>query len=127
MQIRNGCDLVSISRIQRLLEKQGQCFLDRVLTALEQADCQFKAERVASRFAAKEACLKALGTGFWQEGFTLLEVEVHKDQRGAPFLRLSGKAREEANRLGVQSMALSLSHEGDFALAMVTIILDENV
>lgn len=118
-----GTDLVAVERIHRALARHGDRFLGRVLTAGERAACNRRAEPalfVASRFAAKEAGAKALGTGF-QDGVRLIDLEVVRASGRAPELRLHGAAARCAAGLGVVRSHLSLSDEGGFALATVVL------
>ena len=116
----HGIDLVEVSRIQGLLETHGERFLQRVFTADERAyaDCarRRRAERYAVRFAAKEAVLKALGTG-WTRGIGWTDIEVVRADSGQPSVRLAGRCAETAEAAGVQAWFLSLSHTDDLAMA----------
>jgi holo-[acyl-carrier protein] synthase len=116
-----GIDLVNIGRLRGVLDRYGIRFLERVLTANERAYCerhQDPAPQVASRFAAKEAVLKALGTGL-ARGIRWQDVEVRREERAPPRICLSGRAAEEAAALGVDRVHLSLSHDHETAVAMV--------
>ena len=116
-----GLDVVETAQIRRLLAAHGRSFEERVFTAAERAECAARADReqaFAARFAAKEACFKALGTG-WSQGVSFLQVEVTRTDGGAPALRLSGRAAERARERGVRSMHVSLSHQGGIAAAAV--------
>jgi holo-[acyl-carrier protein] synthase len=118
-----GTDLVAVDRIRRALGRHGERFLERVLTAGERAVCQQRPDPalfVASRFAAKEAGAKALGTGF-QDGVRLTDLEVVRPRGQAPQLHLHGPAARYAATLGVVRQHLSLSDEGGFALATVVL------
>jgi holo-[acyl-carrier protein] synthase len=118
-----GVDLVSIERLRGVLDRYGARFLDRVLTADERTYCQRhqdQAPQVASRFAAKEAALKALGTGL-ARGIRWRDLEVRRDAQGPPRMYLSGRAAEEAAALGVARIHLSLSHDRNSAVAMVVL------
>lgn len=120
-----GLDVVETGRVGRLLVQQGARFEQLVYTAQELAACAGRTDRVealAGRFAAKEALLKALGTG-WSQGLSLRQVEVVRGNGGLPELALSGAAAEVARRRGVGRTHLSLSHEPGFAAAVV--ILEE--
>ena len=123
MRILCGTDLVAIERFKRILEKNESSFINKCFTPKEQEYCLAKgggkgaAESFAARFAAKEACGKALGTGIMSEGIGLTDIEVMNDGRGAPYLVLSGKAKEKAEELGVFSMSVSLTHDGGMAAA----------
>src|ERR1700690_498442 len=117
----SGIDVVEILRIQRIIDRFGQRFLDRVYLAAEQAYCLRKrnaAESFAARFAAKEAAAKALGTGI-SNGVNWLEIEVVRELSGRPSLRFHGRAAQIANRLGVVRSALSITHTAEMALASV--------
>ncbi len=119
-----GMDLASLPRIGKSLERFGEHFCRRVLSGAELAflpeAAGARVAYVAGRFAAKEAAVKALGTGF-AEGISMLEVEVLRRPSGQPELRLSGSAARRAEALGVKSMHLSLSHEREVAGAVVVL------
>ena len=115
-----GMDLVKVERLQRLLEKRGDGFLERVFTSGERADCPSEAaaaEFYAGRFAVKEAVLKVLGTG-WGTGIRWQEVEVQRDAAGAPSVQLSGKALQRAKLLGIQQLLVTITHDAGLAAAM---------
>lgn len=117
---RLGQDLVSIPRLAAALARHEAGFRRRVYTAAEWQACAARVDRaaaLATRFAAKEAALKALGTG-WGAGGGLSEVEVLGGGRTAPRLVLHGRAAARAQALGV-TLEVSLSHDGDLALAVV--------
>lgn len=121
MIVGTGVDILETVRIEQVLERHGERFLQRIYTPGERAYCaKFKksAERYAARFAAKEAAFKALGTG-WRRGVRWLDVEVTRRPGGKPELRLSGRAAEVARELGVTRMAVSLSHADHYAVAQV--------
>ena len=114
-------DLAEVDRIRLAVERYGERFLGRIYTPAERAYVDRKSnryERYAARFAAKEAAMKALGTG-WKQGVTWQDFEVSNLPSGRPTLRLSGRAAEIAAQLGVQSVALSLSHTASLAIAQV--------
>jgi len=114
-----GVDIVEIERIARTLARFGERFLRRVYTEAEIAYCRGKPSRLAARFAAKEAVAKALGVGvFWHEGVYWRDVEVIRDHRGKPGVRLHGGALERAQQEGLTNWALSLSHSREYAVAM---------
>lgn len=107
--------------MRQAIERHGQRFLSRVFTAREIAYSERKAnryERYAARFAAKEAGMKALGTG-WRGGISWRDLEVTNLASGRPTLALHGKAAEISNGLGVRTISLSLTHTAEQALAMV--------
>jgi len=118
-----GVDLVEVARIERALRRHAPRFLTKVLTPSEQADCESRthhAEAVAARFAAKEAAMKALGTG-WTRGVGFRTIEVVRDDLGAPGLRFHRGAARRADALGVARAHLSLSHTGGLAIAQVVL------
>lgn len=117
-----GTDLCAIGRIEKAIEKAH--FYERVFTPGERAYLDTKGKQraasAAAMFAAKEAAAKALGTGF-AGGVSIGDIEVTHDALGAPGLRLSGGAKARLEALGGAAALLSLSHEGDMALAFVVI------
>jgi holo-[acyl-carrier protein] synthase len=118
-----GLDIVGVERIRGVHARHGQRFLDRVYTRDEQAYClSFRdpAERLAARWAAKEACMKALGTG-WAKRVTFTDIAVTPGEGGAPGLALSGEARLRAERLGAACSHLSLTHSDGMAAAVVVL------
>ena len=118
----SGVDLCEVSRIKDAIGRHGRRFVERLFTEREIAYAESKAnsfERFAARFAAKEAGMKALGTG-WRRGVTWKDFEVVNLPTGRPTLSLHGKAAEIAKELGVNNIALSLTHTKDQALAIVT-------
>jgi holo-[acyl-carrier protein] synthase len=121
MIIAIGIDLVEISRIEEKLVRNNTRFRDRVFTPAEIAYCESRATRFASyaaRFAAKEAAMKALGTG-WAEGLSWQEIETLNNEAGAPMIQLAGRARERFNQLGATRAHVTLSHSRDTAIAQV--------
>ena len=114
-----GVDIIEISRVREVFERFGQRFLDRVYTAEEIAYCRGRAPNLAARFAAKEATMKALGTGVRGVGWK--DVEVVRHESGAPGIRLHGRGKSRAQRLGVWEISLSMSHSRDYALAFVVL------
>ena len=116
-----GIDVAEVKRIAEVIESQGERFLKRVFTRDEVAYCeQFrnKYERFAGRFAAKEAAMKALGTG-WSRGVRWVDVEVVRHRGRRPTLELKGEARKIADGLGVRNIALSITHTDEQAIAQV--------
>ena len=121
MIIGMGVDIAEVGRIQAAIERHGEVFLRRVYTANEREYCeQFKNryERYAGRFAAKEAGMKALGTG-WRRGVRWVDLEVVREAGGRPTLALGGEAGKIALQLGVKHVALSITHTKAQALAQV--------
>src|SRR5690349_25160210 len=121
MIVGTGVDLAEVPRIRASIERYGARFVDRIYTAGEIAYVERKAnrfERYAARFAAKEAGMKAIGTG-WKRGVTWHDFEVANLPSGKPTLRLHGVAAEIANRLGVRNISLSLTHTAELGMAHV--------
>jgi holo-[acyl-carrier protein] synthase len=112
-----GVDIVEIDRIEAALGKYGARFLGRVYTKLEVAACRGRANELAVRFAAKEAVMKALGTG--AHGVAWREIEVLPNHRGKPLVYLHGRALARAERIGLNGVDISMSHSRDFAVAFV--------
>jgi holo-[acyl-carrier protein] synthase len=104
-----------------MIERRGDTVLRRLFTAAEIAYCEQhrnKYERYAGRFAAKEAAMKALGTG-WRRGVRWVDIEITREAGGKPTLELRGVAREVADRLGVKHIAITITHTEELALAQV--------
>ncbi|MCL4793348.1 MAG: holo-[acyl-carrier-protein] synthase [Bryobacteraceae bacterium] len=121
MILGTGVDLAEVDRIREAAERYGDRFLQRVYTPAEITYASRKAnkyERFAARFAAKEAGMKAIGTG-WRGGVRWQDFEVVNEPSGRPTLRFHGVARQVAERMGVKSVQLSLTHTGALALAHV--------
>src|SRR6201988_5467456 len=121
MIVGTGIDIAEGPRIAASLERFGDRFLHRIFTAGEIRYCDSKANRVeryAARFAAKEAAMKAIGTG-WNHGVAWRDVEVCRQPGGRPTIAFHGKAAEFAAKLGAVHIALSLSHTEDYAIAQV--------
>jgi holo-[acyl-carrier protein] synthase len=121
MRIRQGVDIVAVSRLRAVCERHGR-FVEETFTENERLYCMSKRDpypHLAGRFAAKEACLKALGRGLRGAGGMLGEIEVAREPSGRPSLRLSGRAGKLAGRLGVSGMTVSISHAGDLAVSTV--------
>jgi holo-[acyl-carrier protein] synthase len=121
MIVGTGIDIAEVPRIRQSIARFGDRFLRRIYTAGEIRYCDSKANRVeryAARFAAKEAAMKALGTG-WSHGVRWVDCEVVRMPGGRPTIVFHGKAGEVAARLGVKNAALSLSHTAEQAIAQV--------
>jgi holo-[acyl-carrier protein] synthase len=125
MIVGTGVDLAEVDRIRRSVERYGPRFVERIYTPAEIAYVEKKAnrfERYAARFAAKEAGMKAIGTG-WRRGVTWRDFEVSNLPSGRPTLKLHGVAAEFARKLGVRNVTLSLTHTA--ALGMAHVILED--
>src|SRR5258707_620302 len=125
MIVGTGIDIAEVPRIAQALARYGNRFLHRVFTEGEIRYCDSKANRVeryAARFAAKEAGMKALCTG-WNHGVRWRDIEVSRQPGGQPTITFHGKAAEFAARLGAVHVALSLSHTAEQAIAPVMLVL----
>src|SRR5690348_877245 len=121
MIVGTGIDIAEVPRIAESIARFGDRFLRRVFTEGEIRYCHAKANRVerfAARFAAKEAAMKALGTG-WNHGVRWRDVEVTRQPGGRPTMSFHGRAGEFAAKLGVRNAALSISHTEEQAIAQV--------
>lgn len=126
MIVGTGIDTTEVTRIAASIERFGRRFLERVFTDEEIRYCQSKAnkaERYAARFAAKEAGMKAIGTG-WRLGVTWHDVEVRRAPGGRPTVVFHGKAAEFFTRLGAVRAHLSLTHTRELAMAQVILEAD---
>jgi holo-[acyl-carrier protein] synthase len=126
MIVGTGVDITEVDRIEAVVKRFGDRFLKRVFTPAEIRYCMGKpnaAERLAARFAAKEAGMKAIGTGL-RHGITWQDVEVLRLPGQRPVLQFHGKAAEFAARLGCKRTHLSLSHTADQAIAHVILESD---
>ena len=112
-----GIDIIEIARISNVLNKYGVRFLKRIYTDSEQRYCKGRAAQLASRFAAKEAVMKALGTGIRGVGWK--DIEIKRERGGPPYIQLHGRGQARASKMGLSEISLSLSHSNDFAVASV--------
>lgn len=116
--VGHGVDIVRIERVERIWREHGDRFLERILTADERRyciECKTPGVRLAGRFAAKEAILKALGTG-WRAGIEWSDIEVLPDGYGAPQAALSGKTLAHAVSIGISHWLVSISHTDQNAI-----------
>ncbi|MBI2044976.1 holo-ACP synthase [Candidatus Pacearchaeota archaeon] len=122
-----GVDIINVGRIEEDIQRFGDRFLDRIYTEHERSLCdcgqgQVRFQRYAGYWAVKEAAMKALGTGY-RRGVAYKDIETRHeesaDQYGKPYLVLYGIAMETAKKIGVKSMAVSISHEREFSIASV--------
>lgn len=117
--LAHGIDLVEFGRLERLLSRHGLRAMERIFTARERADAEGlrnRLERLAGRFAAKEAVMKLVGSG-WRDGVAWTDVEVVNDAWGRPVVNLSGRLRELADQRGIEQITLSITHTDRFAIA----------
>ncbi len=112
-----GIDIIEIVRIQRAIEHWGDGFLHRIYTKPELRLCRKKSSSLAVRFAGKEAVMKALGTA--TDGISWREIEILAEPSGKPVVHLYGKAQDKADSLGLGTLAVSLSHSREYAIAFV--------
>ncbi len=121
MIVGTGIDIEEVERIRGAIERHGRRFIERIFTPAETAYAEQAVspyERYTARFAAKEAGMKALGTG-WDHGVRWVDVEVVSQPKGRPSLRFHGRAADRAASLGCRSISLSLSHTRQMAVAQV--------
>jgi holo-[acyl-carrier protein] synthase len=114
-----GTDIVECLRIGRMIQEHGELFLERVYTSREIRYCQARkhaTEHFAGRWAAKEAILKCLGTG-WRNGLCWTDMEIRNDQQGKPSVLLRGAARDQAEAMRISDILLSISHCRAYATA----------
>lgn len=127
MKLLLGLDLTEVDRVAGLLDRWGDRFVKRVFLPGEisprRRHPRARAQHVAGRFAAKEATMKALGTG--TRGVAFREIEVKRDRRGKPTLTLHGRALDRARRLQVRSMELSITHGETTAAAVVAFLTED--
>jgi len=127
LRVLLGLDLAEVDRVAAVLERWGDRFIDRVFRPGELSRSRrhprARAEHVAGRFAAKEAAMKALGTG-WR-GLAFREIEVGRDRRGKPLLAFHGRALERAHELRVAQAEVSITHTKSVAAAVVALTAEE--
>ena len=124
MTLGVGVDIISISRMRDILETSGKVFVKKVFTPYEQERSEKHPDRVAylaMTFAAKEAIFKTFGIG-WETGVQLNEIEVRDGEWGEPIPALSGRFQELASSRGASRVLLSLSYDGDYAIAVATLV-----
>jgi holo-[acyl-carrier protein] synthase len=117
--IAHGIDLVECTRLQEVIDRHGDRFLKRIFTSGEleySGDRKRRIEHLSARFAAKEAVMKVLGTG-WSNGIAWTDIEVSNDPAGRPSIKLTGKSLEMASQLGIDRVLISLTHTAGHAMA----------
>jgi holo-[acyl-carrier protein] synthase len=125
MEVRAGIDRVELAEFNRVIKTGGSPFLQTVFTERELAHCCGRLERLAARFAAKEATTKALGTGL--RGLSLPDIEIISRPSGQPELHLARRAADRAAELGVRSISVSLTHTSHTAEAFVVALVNSDI
>jgi holo-[acyl-carrier protein] synthase len=126
--IAHGIDLVDFPRIEEMVNRHDKRFLDRIFTASEQAYAEANRngiEKLAGRFAAKEAVLKLVGTG-WRGKIAWTDIEVVNTETGQPEVKLSGEVKKIAEKLGITQISVSITHTANFAIASAVALADSN-
>ena len=124
--IAHGIDLVDFPRLGEVIQRHGVRFLNRVFTGREQADADSvrnRIEKLAGRFAAKEAVLKMIGTG-WRGGIAWTDIEIINNSTGRPIVEISGEVKRIADEAGIEQITLSITHTANFAIASVVALAD---
>ncbi len=117
--VAHGIDLVDCARIEDMVKRHGERFVNRVFTATEQAYAESNKnsiEKLAGRFAAKEAILKLLGTG-WRGKIAWTDIEVVNNSAGQPEVALTGEVKKIGDELGIKHVSVSITHTANFAIA----------
>jgi holo-[acyl-carrier protein] synthase len=127
MEILHGIDLVDCPRIEQMLQRHENRFLDRVFTPVEQKqanEVKNRIEKLAGRFAAKEAVLKLLGTG-WRGKIAWTDIEIVNNPLGKPIVTLSGEVKRIAAEMKIGEINLSISHTANFVMASAMALTDK--
>jgi len=122
--IAHGIDLVDFPRIEEMIKRHGERFLNKVFTTAEQAYADANkngVEKLAGRFAAKEAILKLMGTG-WRGKIAWTDIEIINNPTGQPEVTLCGEVKKIAERLGIKHISVSITHTANFAIASAVAI-----
>jgi len=117
--VAHGIDLVDCPRIEEMVKQHGERFVNRIFTAAEQAYAEANKDRIeklAGRFAAKEAVLKLMGTG-WRGKIAWTDIEVINNPAGQPEVTLDGEVKKLAEKLGIEHISVSITHTANFAIA----------
>ncbi len=117
--VAHGIDLVDCPRIEQMIQRHGERFVDRVFTAAEQAYARAnknEIEKLAGRFAAKEAVLKLIGTG-WRGKIAWTDIEIINNASGQPGVTIGGEVKRIADELGIEQISVSITHTANFAIA----------
>jgi len=125
--VAHGIDLVDCPRIEQMIQRHGERFIKRVFTAAEQAYAQKnknEVEKLAGRFAAKEAVLKLIGTG-WRGKIAWTDIEIINNAAGQPEVTLGGEVRKIADKLGIKHVSVSITHTANFAIASAVALAEK--
>ena len=125
--VSHGIDLVDFPRIESMIERHGARFLNRVFTEREQSDAEAaynRIEKLAGRFAGKEAVMKLLGTG-WRGKIAWTDIEIVNSSMGQPVVEISGEVRRIAEASGIGRITMSITHTANFAIASAVALADE--
>ena len=117
--VAHGIDLVDCPRIEQMIQRHGERFVNRVFTAAEQAYARAnknEIEKLAGRFAAKEAVLKLIGTG-WRGKIAWTDIEIINNAAGQPEVTVGGQVKKIADELGIEHISVSITHTANFAIA----------
>jgi holo-[acyl-carrier protein] synthase len=117
--VAHGIDLVDCPRIEQMIDRHGVRFINRVFTEAEQNYAESnrnKVEKLAGRFAAKEAILKLMGTG-WRGKIAWTDIEIKNNDAGRPEVTLTGEVKKIADKLGIEHISISITHTANFAIA----------
>jgi holo-[acyl-carrier protein] synthase len=126
--VAHGIDLVDCPRIEAMIERHGERFIQRVFTKAEQAYAEAnknEIEKLAGRFAAKEAVLKLMGTG-WRGKIAWTDVEIINNSSGQPEVILRGEVEKIARKLGIKHISVSITHTANFAIASAVALTQSN-
>jgi len=126
--VAHGIDLVDFPRIEEMAKRHGRRFLDRIFTASEQSYANAnknEMEKLAGRFAAKEAILKLMGTG-WRGKIAWTDIEIINNPSGQPEVNLSGEVEKIAARLGIKHISVSITHTANFAIASAVALVQRS-
>jgi len=126
--VAHGIDLVDCPRIEQMIQRHGERFIKRVFTTAEQAYAQANKndiEKLAGRFAAKEAILKLMGTG-WRGKIAWTDIEIVNNAAGQPEVTLSGEVKKIADKLGIKHISVSITHTANFAIASAVALAQSN-
>ena len=126
--VAHGIDLVDCPRIEEMIKRHGERFIDRIFTAAEQAYAEANKDRIeklAGRFAAKEAILKLMGTG-WRGKIAWTDIEVVNNPAGQPEVTLTGEVKKLAEKLGIKHISVSITHTANFAIASAVAMAEKS-